>query len=113
MTYACPVWEFAAETHLLKLQRLQNKVIRTIGNLPRCTSARDMLVVFQIPHVYDYINAGDKQKSFTIMKMKMYTILDKMKPHTEIIKGLNLAAVNYTTVQVSRLLRKLEPIISS
>jgi hypothetical protein len=23
MTYACPAWEFAAETHLLKLQRLQ------------------------------------------------------------------------------------------
>jgi hypothetical protein len=25
MTYACPAWEFAADTHLLKLQRLQNK----------------------------------------------------------------------------------------
>jgi hypothetical protein len=31
MTYACPAWEFAAESHLLKLQRLQNKVLRTIG----------------------------------------------------------------------------------
>jgi hypothetical protein len=39
------------------------------------------------------------------MKMKMYVILDKTKPHTENIKGLNLAAVIYTTVQVSRLLR--------
>jgi hypothetical protein len=27
LTYACPAWEFAADTHLLKLQRLQNKVI--------------------------------------------------------------------------------------
>jgi hypothetical protein len=25
MTYASPAWEFAANTHLLKLQRLQNK----------------------------------------------------------------------------------------
>jgi hypothetical protein len=25
MTYACPAWEFAAYSHLLKLQRLQNK----------------------------------------------------------------------------------------
>jgi hypothetical protein len=33
MTYACPAWEFAAEFHLLKLQRLQNKVLRTIGSL--------------------------------------------------------------------------------
>jgi hypothetical protein len=37
------------------------------------------------------------------MKMKMYAILGKAKPHTENIKGLNLAAVIYTTVQMSRL----------
>jgi hypothetical protein len=24
MTYACPTWEYAADAHLLKLQRLQN-----------------------------------------------------------------------------------------
>jgi hypothetical protein len=29
--------------------------------------------------------------------------LDKAKPHTENIKGLNLAAVMFTTVQVFRL----------
>jgi hypothetical protein len=55
MTYACPAWEFAAEIHLLKLQRLQNRVLRTIGNFPRHTSVRDMHVAFQIPYVYDYI----------------------------------------------------------
>jgi hypothetical protein len=32
MTYACRAWEFAAGNRLLKLQRLQNKVLRTIGN---------------------------------------------------------------------------------
>jgi hypothetical protein len=37
--------------------------------------------------------------------MKMYAILDKAKPHRENIKGINLAAVIYTTIQVSRLLR--------
>jgi hypothetical protein len=35
MTYACPAWEFAAEIHLLKLQRLQNKVLCTIDNFPK------------------------------------------------------------------------------
>jgi hypothetical protein len=35
----------------------------------------------------------------------MYVILDKEKPHKENIKGLNLAAVIYTTVEVSRLLQ--------
>jgi hypothetical protein len=29
MTYACTAWELAADTNLLKLQRLQNKVLRT------------------------------------------------------------------------------------
>jgi hypothetical protein len=53
MTYACPAWEFAAETNLLKLQHLQNKVLRTIGNLPRCALVRDMNVAFQIPYVYE------------------------------------------------------------
>jgi hypothetical protein len=37
MTYASLAWEFAANTHLLKLQCLQNKVLRTIGNFPRRT----------------------------------------------------------------------------
>jgi predicted protein tyrosine phosphatase len=32
MTYACPAWSVAAENHLLKLQRLQNKVLRAIGS---------------------------------------------------------------------------------
>jgi hypothetical protein len=73
MTYACTLWEFAAETHLLKLQRLQNRVFRTIGNFPRNTSVPDMHVAFQVPYVSDYVTkyAEDKQKSFIIMKMKM------------------------------------------
>jgi hypothetical protein len=45
MTYACPAWEFAAED-LLKLQHLQNKVLRTIGSFPRHTPVRDMHVAF-------------------------------------------------------------------
>jgi hypothetical protein len=36
------------------------------------------------------------------MKMKMFITLDKARPHTENITGLNLAAVMYTTVQVSK-----------
>jgi hypothetical protein len=37
MIYACHACECAAESHLLKLQRLQNKVLRTIGNFQRLT----------------------------------------------------------------------------
>jgi hypothetical protein len=55
MTYACPIWEFAADTHLLKLQRLQNRVLRTVGDLDRRTPVRDLHLAFNIPYVYDYI----------------------------------------------------------
>jgi hypothetical protein len=44
MTCACSAWEFAAENHLLKLQRLQNKVLRTISNLARLTLVELLLV---------------------------------------------------------------------
>jgi hypothetical protein len=37
------------------------------------------------------------------MKMKIYVILDKAKPHTENIKGINLVAVIYTSVQTTAL----------
>jgi hypothetical protein len=46
---------------------------------------------------------GNKQKSSKTMKMKMFSTLDKARPHTENIRGLNLAAVTCTTVQVSKL----------
>jgi hypothetical protein len=52
ITYACLAWELAADTYLLKLQRLQNKVLRTIGNFPRCTPVHDMHTAFNLPYVY-------------------------------------------------------------
>jgi hypothetical protein len=51
MTYACLAWELVADTYLLKLQRLQNKVLRTIRNFPKCTPVRG----FNLPYVYDYV----------------------------------------------------------
>jgi hypothetical protein len=55
MTYVCPAWEFTAETQLLKLQRLQNRVLCPTANFPRRTSVRNIHIVFQIPYVYDYL----------------------------------------------------------
>jgi hypothetical protein len=51
MTYACPTWEFAAANHLLKLQRLQNKVLSTIGNFPRLAPVRDLHMAFKLPYI--------------------------------------------------------------
>jgi hypothetical protein len=55
MTYAYPTLEYAADTHLLKLQRLQNRVLRAIGNLDRRSEVRELHAAFKIPYVYDYI----------------------------------------------------------
>jgi hypothetical protein len=58
MTYACPTWEYAADTHLLKLQRLQNRVL----SADRFTRVRELHVAFRMPYVYVYItNAGHRQ----------------------------------------------------
>jgi hypothetical protein len=50
----------------LKFQRLQNKVLRTIGNFPRRTPVRDLHVPFKIPYVYDFITKLCRQQAEVI-----------------------------------------------
>jgi hypothetical protein len=61
MTYAGPTWEFAADTHLMKLQQLQKKVLRTIDKFTKNIPIRDMHNAFQIPYVNDYITRQQAQ----------------------------------------------------
>jgi hypothetical protein len=63
MTYACPAWELAADSHLLKVQRLQNRVLRTTGNLPRRTLTSAVHRAFQIQYVCDYIRKICKKQA--------------------------------------------------
>jgi hypothetical protein len=51
MTYACPAWKFAADTHLIKLQHLQKKFLRTVGKFPRRLLARELHMAFHVPHI--------------------------------------------------------------
>jgi hypothetical protein len=55
MVYACPTWEHAADAHILKLQRLQNRVLRAIDNFDRRTPVREMHVALKIPYVFHHI----------------------------------------------------------
>jgi hypothetical protein len=48
MTYGCPAWELAADTYRLKLEPMQNKILHTIGNFPRCTPVRDLHTAFNL-----------------------------------------------------------------
>jgi hypothetical protein len=66
MVYACPAWEFAADTYLLKLRLLQNKVLRTIGNFPRRTPVLDLHVAFKIPYIYDLFTKLCRQQAEVI-----------------------------------------------
>jgi hypothetical protein len=66
MTYACPTWELAADTYLLKLQHLQNMVLQTIGNFARCTPVRVLRTAFSLPWVYDYITKLCRQQAEVI-----------------------------------------------
>jgi hypothetical protein len=61
MTYACSAWDFAADNHLLKLQRLQNTVLCTIGKFLRCTLVRDLHMAFKPPYIYGRHQAEVKQ----------------------------------------------------
>jgi hypothetical protein len=65
--YACPTWEYSAAAHLLKLQRLQNRVLHAIGNLDRRTPVREMHVAFKIPCVYDYITKLCRRQAEVIL----------------------------------------------
>jgi hypothetical protein len=64
MIHACPSRKYAADAHLLNLQRLQNRVFRALGILDRCTPVRELHVAFKIPYVYDHVNKleGQRQK---------------------------------------------------
>jgi hypothetical protein len=52
-TYACPAWDFAAGNHVPKLQRLQNKALRTTRNFLMGTQVGDLHMAFKFTYMYD------------------------------------------------------------
>jgi hypothetical protein len=67
MTYDSLAWESAADTHLMKLKCLQNKVLHTIGNIPRLIPVRELHTAFNIPYVYDFITKLCRQQAEVIL----------------------------------------------
>jgi hypothetical protein len=45
-----PAWELAADTYLLKFQRLLNKFPCTIRNFPRCILVRNLHTALNLPY---------------------------------------------------------------
>jgi hypothetical protein len=67
LIYAYPVWEFAADSYLLKLQLLQNIVLRTICNFPRRTPTRDLHMAFKSPYLYDFVTKLCSEQATVIL----------------------------------------------
>jgi hypothetical protein len=63
MTYACAAWKLAADTHRLKMQRLQYMVLRTVGKFPSCIPVSELHMAFQVPHFYDYITKFSRKQA--------------------------------------------------
>jgi hypothetical protein len=76
INYAGPAWEFAAYSHLIKLQRLQNRVLRTIGNFPIRTPVRDLHMAIKITYVYDYITKLCRQQAEVVQNHNNENVLN-------------------------------------
>jgi hypothetical protein len=105
MTCACPAWESAADTYLLNLQRLQNKVLRTNGSSPRFTPVRDLHTAFNLPYVLDYVTKLCRQQAEVIQNHENEHVrgIGQGEARHKNIRGLNLTVVKLTTVQVTKL----------
>jgi hypothetical protein len=93
VTYAWPAWEFAADNHLLKLQGLQNKVLRTTGNFPRRTPVRNLHMAFKLPYIFDYITKLCRQQAKVIHNHENANVrnIGQGEPRHKIYKRLKLS----------------------
>jgi hypothetical protein len=73
-----------------------------LGNYPRSTPVRDLHLAFQIPFVYDYITKLCRQQAEAIQNHDNENVRAIGQGEAR-HRGLNLAAVKHTTVQVTRL----------
>jgi hypothetical protein len=55
LTYTCPVWSYAANTYINKLQTFQNKVLRIITKLPRVMPTATLQKRTGMPLIRNYI----------------------------------------------------------
>ncbi|PNF14997.1 hypothetical protein B7P43_G01555 [Cryptotermes secundus] len=76
MTYAYPACTCAADNHILKLERLQKKVLHTIGNFPRFTPVRDLHVAFKLLYIYDCLTKLCRQQAEIIQNHENAIVLN-------------------------------------
>jgi hypothetical protein len=60
----------------MKLKRLQNKVLRTIGNVPRRTPVRELHKALKIPYICDYVTKLCRQQAEVIQNHENINVRD-------------------------------------
>jgi hypothetical protein len=94
LSYACTCRASSADTQLLKLQRLQDRLLCTEGNFQRCTEVRKLLKSYGIPLYIRRIWAGKKQKACEVKEMQIFATEDKARTarkHKDLKPGFGLA----------------------
>jgi hypothetical protein len=81
------------------------KLLRTIVNFRRCTPVRDLYTAFNLPDVYCYITKFFRQQSEVLQNNENEHVrnIGQGEGRYKKTKGLNLAVVKLTTVQVTKL----------
>jgi hypothetical protein len=95
MVYACPAWKYAAEavdTHLLKLQRLQNPFLHGTGNSDMRKPVREMHLALTPKIAQNHVNPI--QSNAIQLCMQLY----KEKPRKRSTGGLNFVMVRRTPI---------------
>jgi hypothetical protein len=84
--------EFAADNHLLKLQSLKNKILRTIGNFPTSTPISELRMVLKLPYIYNYVTKLCRQQAEVIQNHENANArkIGQGKPRHSKYKGLKL-----------------------
>jgi hypothetical protein len=68
-----------ADTFLLKLQRLQNKVLPTIGKFPRCTQVFYFHTDLNLAYLYDYLTKLCRQQAEVIENHEYWQVCSMAK----------------------------------
>jgi len=102
VTYVRPAWEFTVDIYCFKLQRLQNEVLLTIGNLPWITLTRDLHVALEVPYLYDIVKKLCRQQTTVILNHENVNVrnIGQDEAQHRKYKRLNLVAVSHTIDQI-------------
>jgi hypothetical protein len=86
-----------ADSYPLKLLRLQNKVLRTTGNLQRHTPSRDLRMSFEIPYLCDFVTELWMEQAIVTLNREIVNIhtIGQGEARHEICKRLKLGGQAY------------------